>query len=227
MRRSPPERGSRTPCCDTISHDRSIAWAGRRRPCSLGVQLATPPDGCSLDSRSVARLPGRCRFSLGGRSLSRVCVERSGGTRRPQAVVPLTVGFRGDRIARRGEDGPSGSGGTRDHVHNNTAASQTRATATSATADRTARDVPEAAMVSGSRAARAAASHSGSPVARAEAGPRAPGRWSSRGTGGPARMPLRRQPSSGRSGWGILSFHPAAPLSHRHWRSVRSAASGS
>jgi hypothetical protein len=45
-------------------------------------------------------LPAGAR-SCRGRSQSRVCAERSGGTRRPQAVAPLTAGFRGDRIARR------------------------------------------------------------------------------------------------------------------------------
>jgi hypothetical protein len=48
---------------------------------------------------------GSCR----GSSLSRVCAERSGGTRPPGA--PLTGGFRGGRIARRGEDGPAGRAG--------------------------------------------------------------------------------------------------------------------
>ena len=42
---------------------------------------------------------GSCR----GSSLSGVCPERSGGTRRPQAVAPLTGSFRGDRIARHGK----------------------------------------------------------------------------------------------------------------------------
>ena len=41
---------------------------------------------------------GSCR----GSSLSGVCPKRSGGTRRPQAVAPLTASFRGGRIARRG-----------------------------------------------------------------------------------------------------------------------------
>jgi hypothetical protein len=48
---------------------------------------------------------GSCR----GSSLSRVCAERSGGTRPPGA--PLTGGFRGGRIARRGEDGPAARAG--------------------------------------------------------------------------------------------------------------------
>jgi hypothetical protein len=48
---------------------------------------------------------GSCR----GSSLSRVCAERSGGTRPPGA--PLTGGFRGGRIARLGEDGPAARGG--------------------------------------------------------------------------------------------------------------------
>jgi hypothetical protein len=48
---------------------------------------------------------GSCRAS----SLSRVCAERSGGTRPPGA--PLTGGFRGGRIARLGEDGPAARGG--------------------------------------------------------------------------------------------------------------------
>jgi hypothetical protein len=47
---------------------------------------------------------GSCR----GSSLSRVCAERSGGTRPPGA--PLTGGFRGGRIARLGEDGPAARG---------------------------------------------------------------------------------------------------------------------
>jgi hypothetical protein len=43
-----------------------------------------------------------------------VCAERSRRTRRTrrsQAVVPLTVSFRGDRIVRRGEDGPAAVAG--------------------------------------------------------------------------------------------------------------------
>jgi len=40
--------------------------------------------------------------SCRGSSQSGVCPERSGGTRRPQAVAPLTASFRGDRIAQRG-----------------------------------------------------------------------------------------------------------------------------
>ena len=55
----------------------------------------------SRDFPSSGVLPPDAR-SCRGSSLSRVCPERSGGTRRPQAVVPLTGSFRGDRIARRG-----------------------------------------------------------------------------------------------------------------------------
>jgi len=103
LRRSPPERGSRTPCCDTISYDRSIEWADRRRPCSLGVQLATRPDGCSLDSRSVARLPGRCRFSLG-----KIAVKGLRGAKRRDAkaagrsALDSGLSRRQDRPARGG-----------------------------------------------------------------------------------------------------------------------------
>jgi hypothetical protein len=55
-----------------------------------------------LPSRHSGRPPDRCRI-LPGKPAVRVCPERSGGTRRPQAAAPLTAGFRGDRIARRGQ----------------------------------------------------------------------------------------------------------------------------
>jgi hypothetical protein len=52
---------------------------------------------------------GSCR----GSSQSRVCPERSGGTRRPQAAAPLTGSFRGDSMP--GAGGRSGRSCRRGH----------------------------------------------------------------------------------------------------------------
>jgi hypothetical protein len=78
---------------------------------------ATPPPGprgCTCmpaTSGTVFPVLPPGASSCRGRSLSGVCPERSGGTR-PQGV-PLTAGFRGDRIARRREDGPGRCGEAR------------------------------------------------------------------------------------------------------------------
>ena len=67
----------------------------RLRPGREGVPACQPGAGPRFPVLPPGATP--CR----GRSLSRVCAKRSGATRRPQAVVPWTAGFRGDKIARR------------------------------------------------------------------------------------------------------------------------------
>jgi hypothetical protein len=74
------------------------------READLSGRAPVSASGLSPSPRQVPDLAGEARCQGSARS-------EAEGRIRPQAVAPLTGSFRGDRIARRGEDGPAALAG--------------------------------------------------------------------------------------------------------------------